>query len=286
MKEKPFVLHDYEITLPKQTDYCTLVPFGDVHYDDKNCDRKLFDAFCEETQQYHNPYYIGMGDLSDWSATGDMKKLKSLDLHSTTTEELESIGMRHAEEIAEKLGFMKGRLIGLIGGNHDWIFEDGQTMTEKICDMLECKYLGWLTITTLKFRFNNTGKRQDLHICACHGKGGGQLLGSQINNIEKMTYIYPDASIFLQGHNHGRGGLPDQVLKKIDIKGEPHLRYRTRFYARTGSFQRGYVDGRGTFASSRAMRPANLGWIRFEIRPKREQGNGADYLYFKLNQIT
>jgi len=286
MKEKPFVLHDYPIKLPKMKDVITLVPFGDVHFDDKSCDRKLFDSFCEEVQTYENPYFLGLGDYLDWCATSDLKKLKSSDLHSTTRDEIEGIAWRHIDEFVDKISFMKGKLVGLIGGNHDWVFEDGETGTEKICEIMGCKYLGWLTIVSVKFTFGNTTQHCNYDICACHGKGGGQLLGSQINNIEKMSFIYPDASLFLQGHNHGRGGLPDQVLETIVIKGQPHLRYRTRYYARSGSFQRGYTDGVGTFASSRAMRPANLGWIRYIIQPKRERVGGADNLYFKVEQIT
>ena len=287
MKEKPFILHDYEIELEDAKDYFTLVPVGDIHHDDDACDRKLFDSFCSESQEYRNPYYFGMGDYLDWTATGDMKKLKSADLHGSTSKALDKLAMQCVKEFQDKIEFMRGRLIGLIGGNHDWVFEDGMTGTEKICQHMNCKYLGWLTITSIKCTLKTRKSvRQEFDICACHGKGGGQLLGSQINNIEKMAKIYPDASIFLQGHNHGRGGLPDQVLKKITSKGEPHLRYRSRYYARTGSFQRGYIDGEGTFASSMAMRPANLGWIRYEIQPKREQQNGADFTYFKINQIT
>jgi len=287
MKEKPFILHDYEITLKNASDYFTLVPFSDVHHNDKACDRKLFAKFCEETQEYKNPYFLGVGDYLDFASTSDMKKIKNADLHGPTMDAIDDMAMKAVVAFQDEIEFMRGRLIGLIGGNHDWVFEDGMTGTEKICEHMGCKYLGWLTITTLKIAMaNRKGIVHNLDIAACHGKGGGQLLGSQINNIEKMALIYPDASIFLQGHNHGRGGLPDQVLKKISSKGEPHLRYRSRYYARTGSFQRGYIDGEGTFASSMAMRPANLGWIRYHIQPKRELQNGCDFSYFKIEQIT
>ena len=286
MKEKPFVLYNYEITLEKANDYFTLVPFSDVHYDDDSCDRKLFDEFCEETQQYHNPIYLGVGDYNDWSATSDQKKLKALDLHNTTMREIEKVGVNNLMEFKRKIEFMRGRLIGLIGGNHDWVFEDGFSGTEKLCQHLDCKYLGNMAIISITIKYPRTKKSSKVDICLCHGQGGGQLLGSQINKIEKMALIYPEASIFLQGHNHGRGGLPDQVLQKVNIHGEPHLRYRTRYYARTGSFQRGYTDGVGTFASSKTMRPANLGWIRFEVQPKREQMGSTDFMYNKITQIT
>ena len=67
----------------------TLIPFGDVHYDSHNCDRKKFNEFLKRAKKETNTFYIGMGDYFDFASYTERRALKNARLHESTEAKLD-----------------------------------------------------------------------------------------------------------------------------------------------------------------------------------------------------
>jgi len=107
-----------------------------------------------------------------------------------------------------------------------------------------------------------------------HGKGGGKLLGSTLNNIEKAANIFHDADIYLMGHDHKRGAMPKTVLS---INNKMEVREKLQWFGRTGSFLRGFVEDTPSYVVGAMYPPTSLGTISFEIEHNRQREGGRNF---------
>jgi len=222
-----------------------IVPFGDIHRDSDNCDVDRWRDFlrvCKERDD-NNTYYLGMGDYNDFASYSERKVLKH-GLHESTSLKFDKWAQKDVDCLAKELDFMKGRLLGLMHGNHEWQFMDGDLATERLCNKLGCSFLGCVCylVITLKTRCNNAGSKAAVRIFASHGKGGGQLVGSSYNKVEKMRDVFPDADIYLMGHDHKKGAVSSSSLTAVLSKSEITVKQHRQWFGRTGSFLRGWVE--------------------------------------------
>lgn len=254
-----------------------IIPFGDVHRDTASCDVDRWRWFLRGCKTYpqDKTYYLGMGDFNDFASAKEQKTIQNSSLHETTRDKFDDIVKMDNRKFAEEISFMKGRLIGLIDGNHNWLFSDGKTATEDLCERLNTTYLGWLTWIEIKINlYNGTGKRKRgegsctapdmrMFISACHGRAGGKLMGTSINQVDDLTKIFPVADLYIMGHDHQRFAVPKSVL--IPGVGGADIKQKRQFLARSGSFKKGYCEGVSGYEVGRLLRPSDLGAIVFEI---------------------
>jgi hypothetical protein len=176
------------------------------------------------------------------------------------------------EKLCKEIGFMRGRLIGMLGGNHYWKFASGITSDELMCHKLDCKYLG--VSSFIRVVFDNDGhKNVAVDIFAHHGKGAARLIGGSINKVETMREI-AEADIYIMGRDHRKGAVP--AGEKLELTHEMVLRYKKQWLVRSGSFLRGYVNGKPSYVADGAMPPTDLGVVIIEITPKRDRTGGKD----------
>jgi len=129
--------------------------------------------------------------------------------------------------------------------------------------------------------------RNSLDIFAHHGKGGGVLSGSTFNTLEKMA-VGADADIYLMGHDHKKGCIPSTPRLRLSSRGkdaELFVKSRSPWLGRTGSFLRAYEAGRISYNVDAGRPPCSLGWIEFEVTPKRirNQSTSNPYDYIELS---
>jgi hypothetical protein len=195
------------------------------------------------------------------------------DLHDSSTEDLDSIMLDRCRELAGEIAFMRGKLLGMIEGNHYWLFSTGKhtgkTSTRVLCELLDCPYLGSLCYLDLSLHNKTSGIT--VGIVATHGKSGGKLMGTPINQVDDLSRIFPSADIYLMGHDHSRGGLPRSSLYVSSKHGKCHLHQRRQWFARTGSFLKGYEQGVQSYIVDRLLRPSDLGIVRFTIEVARHR---------------
>jgi len=217
-------------------------------------------------------YYMGLGDYHDLASAREQTKLNRDDLHETTMETLDELVQKRNREFAEEIKQMRGRLLGLIDGNHNWRFPNGVTASEDLANRMGCEHLGWLCHYTIHFKLG--GKSQDIHIVACHGKAGGKRIGTSINQVEDMKAIFPMADVYCMGHNHDRGAWPVDILYPTHSTGGTFIKQKRQFLCRSGSFLKAYEKGRSNYATGRLLRPADLGALKLEIGFHRDREDG------------
>lgn len=259
-----------------------IIPFGDVHRDTDSCDVDRWQWFLKGCQEYpqDKTYYLGMGDFNDFASAKEQKIIRNSALHDQTQNKFDEIVERDNRKFAKEISFMKGRLIGLLDGNHNWVFKNGKTATEDLCERLDAPYLGWLSYVNITFNIlNSGGKAIRMDIIPCHGKAGGKLAGTSISQVADLKTIFPVADLYIQGHDHQRGAWPQAILVS-DCCG--NIKQKRQFLARSGSFKKGYVDGVSGYEVGRLLRPSDLGAIVFSISVHRDQRDYSDRLILDI----
>ena len=276
-----FKTHLYEIKLKSTVEKATIWLFGDVHRDLPNCDVERWKWFLRKAREdanAENTYYLGMGDYHDFASAREGKKMKDSTLHDQTYEAISELIQKRNRVFAIELKQMRGRLIGLIGGNHTWILENGITSDEDLANRLACEYLGWLSYIEVRLTYSSTSKSATFGIVACHGVGGGRVLGSQVRKVEDLFHIFPGAMIYAMGHDHSRGAWPQNRLFAQKMNGDKiKLRQERQFYCRSGSFMKSYMPDESSYPVGKLMRPSDLGALRIDIGThQRDIGKGTD----------
>lgn len=254
-----------------------LIPFGDIHHDSPAFSHDAFQKFIDYAKRQKNVMFLGMGDYFDSFSTSERVIMSNHGLHESTRKRNEKEADGRIQQLADKLQFMRGKVIGLIGGNHFIEFADGTTSDMRLAEKLGTSYLGSCCAIRLCFKQGSHNAGVVCDIFAHHGRGGGVTAGGRYNAVEKLANVC-EADIFLMGDNHARGCFPmgDRLYLTTNGRGA-HIRSKTRWLGRTGSFLRGYLPGESSYVVDRALPPANLGWIEFEIIPTRRQDNYMDW---------
>lgn len=264
-----------------------LIPFGDVHRDSDMHSSSYWNRFLERARYAainENALFLGMGDYGDGASTSERIVLDAPGLHDTTKRTMNNVYKGVAQTIVNELAFMKGRIIGMLGGNHYFDFGNGDTTDTIVAAALNTKFLGVCAFIRLSIIIKGTGDKRRCHydIFAHHGKGGGNLPGSTFNTLEKMSSS-AIADLYLMGHDHKKGCIPSSPrLTLVGYSKKVTVRQRVPWLGRTGSFLKAYEDGRVSYNVDAARSPAALGWIEFEITPVRIREDGDDFIELQV----
>ena len=268
------------IEVKSSTKPIRIIPVGDIHYGAENHATEAFDSFCRYAKD-SGAYFILMGDyLELFSATERRTLAKAYadsDLRDNARLAIEEGLKTQLGKLAKKLAFMKGRVLGVLGGNHSYTFEDGLSTDELLAQRLEAPYLGVLGCIHLAIDYHHV--RSAVWIWAHHGKGGtGKTVGHQFNCVDDMAQFLR-GDIYLMGDNHGRGVVPckDELVPYCDSKGGMNVKQHVRYLGRTGSFLKGYEPGKRSYIVDSLLRPNSLGFIEFELRIVDKRNRGGDF---------
>lgn len=276
MSDSTFEIHEFTIPVSKAGDKIIVIPFGDIHRDARNCDVKRWHNFLNWAKTKERIYFLGMGDYADLLSFSERKSIRSANLHDSSIDSLDDLYIEKAELLIKELSFMKGKLVGLLEGNHYGVLMSGMTTTQYMAHKLETKYLGVNALIRLNIQFPNRSYEQVI-IYAHHGRGSGRSSGSSINSVQDLARN-ASAHIYICGHDHKKWALQDS---KLYLEGAPNkglrLRSRTITYLRSGSFLQGYVPGRDSYVTRAALKPSDLGVVKLSLTPKYKK-YGASYV--------
>jgi len=208
-----------------------------------------------------------MGDYNDLASTSERHILRDPNLHEATKLDLEGLYRKQTEVFADEISFMKGRLIGLIEGNHYAELPSGITTTQLMAEKLKCRYLGVSAFIRLILRRNKSNSHQ-MDIWAHHGLGGGRTQGASINKLEKMIKM-ARADVYLMGHDHKKHVAMQSQLELRKVKGGVELSNKKIILARTGSFLKGYEPDKPSYISDGCYSPSDLGAVTIHVKPRR-----------------
>jgi hypothetical protein len=265
--------------VPKLRDKtCRIVFFGDIHRDSPNHAHGAWQHFLSYCKGLKDTIYCGMGDYLDSTSTSERAcLLQSKDkLHETLSHDIEEIQQEKVELLTKELSFMRGNLIGMLGGNHYFAFQDGTSSDQRLCRALDCKYLGCSSFVRLVFA-GHGGMVMSLDIWAHHGVGGGRLLGTSINRVDQMRE-HAEADVYAMGHDHKRGVVPatPRLFLSPARNGAMLVRQRQQWLVRSGSFLASYEDGKRNYNVDAARGPCSLGHVELLVTPARSAVGGRD----------
>lgn len=203
----------------------------------------------------------------DLASTSEREMLHSKKLHESTLTTLDQIYKKHADKFVKEIEFMRGNLIGLIEGNHYADLGNGTTTTQRMCDSLNTKYLGCMSVIRLSFNYGQ--KRTSIDIVAHHGRGAGRMLGSSLNGVQKMAETV-HGNIYLQGDDHRKlVGMTTKLEITPNRDGGIELNHKKQIFLRTGSFLDSHRDGVSSYVVDANMNPTDLGVVKIEMTPRR-----------------
>lgn len=280
------------IKLKSITDKIKIWCFGDVHRFTRSCDEDRWKWFlkCAKEQMDENTYFFGMGDYCEFASSKEQKALHSVGLHECTIIDFDDIVKKRNRVLSQELSFMKPNLLGLIDGNHNWVFKDGRTATEDLAERLGAEYLGWLCHFTLRIEFNyseKSTKYKNIYFILCHGKAGGRTEGATLNQLSELKQIFPIADFYIMGHDHNRFAKPTDILIPNDrLKGDDvDMKQKRQFLCRSGSFKKAYTPDTSGYEIGRLLKPADLGALRLEVGFHRDEKDGRDILVTDTNAL-
>lgn len=148
-----------------------------------------------------------MGDYLDSTSTTERECLGhiSKQMHDTFRNDIQALQLAKIELIADELKFAKGRIIGLVNGNHYFEFQSGINGDQKLAELLETKYLGVCSLTRLSFDAH--GRNHSIDLFVHHGMGAARLIGGSLNRVAQM-FEGVEADVTIMGHDHKRGAVP------------------------------------------------------------------------------
>jgi hypothetical protein len=238
----------------------------------------------DEIKKNRQVRVMHLGDEREIASSSERAALRATKLHKSTKDSLDKDAIRDTKRLAKDWLFAARHLLGIIQGNHHWTFLAehpehkvlaGESSTQYLCKLLGVPWLGFLTYYRLRFRTANSTFRSHCDIVACHGQGGGKLVGTSLNKVDDMRRIFPDADLICQGHDHQRGTWPVEslVIKDNHKTGELKVHQRRQLLCRTGSFLKSYVPGEASYQVGALYRPASLGIVTVEGRFKETDGS-------------
>ena len=272
-----------KIQLKNYADEVIIWFFGDVHRD-ATCDVDRWHKFLEQSAK-DDAYYFGMGDYHDFASGSEQKKLEDAHLHETTVKTFDDMVESKNREFCKEIKHMRGRLLGMIEGNHSWHLQSGKTSTEDLADRMDTQYLGWLCHYTITFSANS--KSLGFHIVLCHGRAGGKTYGITVNQVGDLKTIFPVADIYCMGHDHQRWADCISVLIPTISGGNGwKIKQKEQLLCRSGSFKKSYEPGVAGFEARKLLKPANLGALKVIIRLNRVRNDGTDTFHPEINAVV
>ena len=276
-----FTYVKYSIPFKKYGDEILLIPIGDIHRSAPLHNEEKWLEWLDWAKGLKNAWFIGMGDYDDMASASERAVLSNRALHDSTIDTIDGLYRSHVDRLIKEMSFMKGRLIGLIEGNHYGELVTGITTTQLMCEKLQCKYLGVSAFIRLLLKYD-THHTHVIDIWAHHGLGGGRTAGASINKLENMIKA-ADADIYLMGHDHKKHIAMQSRLRLSDSRAGLSLENRKLVMARTGGFLKGYVNEQSSYIADKAYSPVDMGTVTITMTPKRVGELKVDKRWVELN---
>lgn len=194
--------------------------------------------------------YLAATPATSMLFTGDGLNAAILGSVSDVYEETMTVG-EAKRELAHELEPVADKIDGMIRGNHEnriWKAV-GDCPIEDIADRLGVNYSPDAMVVV--YRVGD----QTYDLFMRHGSGGGGMMGSQVNNLERQARIV-DADIYVSGHTHTQVAFPKDILRREGLR----LVRDKQFFICSGSFL-----GLEAYAVQKGYPPAHIGAPRIHL---------------------
>ena len=244
-----------------------LVPLGDMHFGHPNCDVDLFLKARDYIIEKHNCYWIGMGDYCDAISPSDRRfDMHSIDPNYATPD-------KQYRWVEEQLKPIKDKCLGLLTGNHDILHwkKHGHDYVDGMAYAMEVPYLmdlGYIRLFFERVSTNGSSHSTTFNILAEHGCTAARETSAKVGRIEDMADRIPGLDLYLMGHTHVRGASPPRT--QLFINKELRVTSFEENFCFTGSYLKGYLEGKVSYVEEMEYKPTTLGspLIQVEVEPE------------------
>jgi len=252
-----------------------LIPIGDLHV---GSDGFNLDALSRTIRKglADGCWFVGMGDMIDFMSASNRQRQIQANVHDTARKLIDKTAKQLVEEVKAALKPSVGRWLGIVEGNHYWVFDDGVTSDQTLCQYLKAPFLG--TCASVQVRFGNDHRKSiTCEFWIHHGFGGGTTEEAILRKLKNAMTGF-EADVYLMGHQHMLvTAKPDRIY--TTHAPNPRLIAKQRLLVGTGSFMASYKQGsryagrpHGSYIECRAMRPAAIGAPLITARPSSTAG--------------
>lgn len=223
-----------EITmlLGNNTNSIQIVPLGDLHIGDPNCDLDSIKNTISYIKDTPNCYTILNGDLMN----NALKSSKSDSYVETMTMEEEQ------DTLIELLTPIKNKILYMTQGNHEYRtsllcgIDPLKTVARALGLLENGRYGDNSYLLTLIFgKRNGSSNVQNTYtIFGMHGCGGGKRIGSTANGLEDMALIVANADLYIHSHTHNQISFTKPIF--VYNQNNKELELHNRVFYNTNSF--------------------------------------------------
>lgn len=251
-----------------------LAPVGDIQYGSQGCAEDLLAAHLARGVD-EGWWFLGMGDYLD--AASPSSRATLLQARATVYESAKEVldGAFH-DKIVELAGLLKvtsGRWLGMVEGDHGWVFQDGQPGDALLAAKLKARFLGSSAIVSIFAK----GVDRPLRVFVTHGRGSSVSATGKTLHLERLANAF-DVDVVLMGHSHLLYGIKKERIRTVTTKTGPKLFAEPRVLGITGSFLKGYEEHTssagwpsGSYVERAAMSPVPLGAMTIRCEPVKHE---------------
>lgn len=248
----------------------TIFVFGDLNAEenDPEFDDEVWQSFVEDFKSTPNARAIGLGDYGDWLRPTMRAKVQgALTGDSSARVMVDDMVRLGQEKLIKRLEFLKGKLLGLHDGHHQWEFADGTNSTQRLCSALKAPYLGWIASTRITLTCYGT-EFQSWTLVTTHGCGNSSTPTADAGGFERTIV----SSIVADGYARGHGcksvsWLPFERMV-VRRRGPAGIERQVPRAMIIGGFKKGYTDGWTTSYVERAgMKSQPRSYGKFVLKP-------------------
>ena len=272
------------VYVPSDSSVVDLWAIGDIHLGNRGCAENLLARAIDRIKADPCALWIGLGDYADHIATSDKRFDPATVRPDITVADLGNIGKVLTTRVCDIFEPIKGKCLGLLGGNHEWKYgvdKDQQRLHSWMCTELGVPDLGYSTLFDIVFRRNGalehmvvsarpvphhkekTAGLTTTRVFAHHGAGAAQTSGGKLNRLVGFMNGF-HADVYIIGHVH------DQVEKRVVTLGANaacnEIVEKRKLGVVSGSYLKAYAAGVTSYAERKGYSPNPLGStiIRFE----------------------
>jgi predicted phosphodiesterase len=239
-----------------------IVPLGDVHYGNINCDLKKFKDTIEYIKNKPNCYAVLMGDMCDSIMISD-KRFDVSTIAKELRDDLDDLAMAQYTKMRDMLMPIKDKILASVDGNHgDTLHKkyhtDFDAYLAKELGVSDMGISGFLVIKFDRKQFHTETVTIYMH----HGFVAGRQSGNKLNAMDKLRSSY-EADIFLCGHSHD---LFAKSYLQVAVAGE-NIKSKKQYVANTGTFLKTVIQGATCYAEAAGYPPQKTGVIKITLIP-------------------
>lgn len=254
--------------------------FGDRQEGARGYVPEAWEAFKDEfINSKRKKAAIGLGDYGDWLRPSLRPAVKgSLGKDDSARRMLDKAILKEHDKIIGAHEFLKGHLIGLCEGHHNWTTLDQINLDQRLATALNARFLGFAATVRLVLRSMYEGKvhrGKNGHcdtgrvatLFATHGNANGRKVSGALAWAENNLANSILADLYVIGHGCKSGNDAPNERTEIRRIGPPGVKRSVPRIMAVGGFCRGYTNGwESDYIERAGMSPQPLGWGKIIFR--------------------